>query len=72
METKESMNELKKELEKERFYSTSSVILSGTSIGMSILNIIGNFSPIAVGLVMIFVAVLEIACFAWTRYLLKE
>lgn len=72
METKESMNELKKELEKERFYSTSSVILSGTSIGMSILNIIGNFSPIAVGLVMIFVAVLEIAFLVWTRCIFTE
>ena len=72
METKESMNELKKELEKERFYSTSSVILSGTSIGMSILNIIGNFSPLAVGLVMIFVAVLEIAFLVWTRCIFTE
>lgn len=72
METKESMNELKKELEKERFYSTSSVILSGTSIGMSILNIIGDFSPIAVGLVMIFVAVLEIAFLVWTRCIFTE
>lgn len=72
METKESMNELKKELEKARFYSTSSVILSGTSIGMSILNIIGNFSPIAVGLVMIFVAVLEIAFLVWTRCIFTE
>ena len=66
------MNELKKELEKERFYSTSSVILSGTSIGMSILNIIGNFSPLAVGLVMIFVAVLEIAFLVWTRCIFTE
>lgn len=72
METKESMNELKKELEKARFDSTSSVILSGTSIGMSILNIIGNFSPIAVGLVMIFVAVLEIAFLVWTRCIFTE
>ena len=72
METKESMNELKKELEKARFHSTSSVILSGTSIGMSILSIVGNFSPICVGLVMIFVAVLEIAFLVWTRCIFTE
>lgn len=66
------MKELEDELEKTRMMCNSSVVLSCTSIGMSILNIIGNWSPIAVVLVMISVAVLEIACFAWTRYLLKE
>lgn len=72
METKESMNELKKDLEKTRFYSTSSVILSCTSIGMSILNIIGDWSPVTVVLVMISVALLEIVFLVWIRCIITK
>lgn len=61
-----------KELEKARVICNSSTVLSCTSIGMSILNIIENWSPIAVGLVMISVALLEIGCFLWIANLLKE
>ena len=61
-----------KELEKVRVICNSSNVLSCTSIGMSILNIIENWSPITVGLVMISVALLEIGCFLWTANLLKE
>lgn len=66
------MKELEDELEKTRMMCNSSVVLSCTSIGMSILNIIENWSPIAVGLVMISVALLEIGCFLWIANLLKE
>lgn len=66
------MNESEKDLEKTRFYSGSSVILSCTSIGMSTLNIIGDWFPITVGLVMVFVALLEIVFLLWIRYIITK